>query len=331
MLPKKASEQAIKIELNAQPTVRLDFQNPKGLNGHLFLIEKTEAVCVHEFGGANDQRYELPSGRYKIVLKDGTQLAVPAIQELTQKLTVTTLPIPKPKAGWCWIPAGPAVIGDTLGIGAEDERPARTLEIPGFWLAATEVTNADYAKFLNDQSSVEENWIDLRSRKCRIKKVSGTYQTDAPQLPVVMVSLSGAAAYCDWLSEKLGQSCRLPTEQEWEKAARGPESYVYSYGNVYQQSLANQESGTLKDVKSYKPNSFGLYDMTGNVFEWMSNQYDPARPNRSMNQALRGGSFVLDGMYLRNSFRMRQSPSVMTDDIGFRVLMEPKNEIESQQ
>ena len=62
--------------------------------------------------------------------------------------------------------------------------------------------------------------------------------------------------------------------------------------------------------------------MTGNVFEWMSNKYDPKQQDNSMNQSLRGGSFVLDGMYLRNSFRMRQSPTVMTDDIGFRVLRE---------
>ena len=62
--------------------------------------------------------------------------------------------------------------------------------------------------------------------------------------------------------------------------------------------------------------------MTGNVFEWMSNKYDRKQQDNSMNQSLRGGSFVLDGMYLRNSFRMRQSPTVMTDDIGFRVLRE---------
>ena len=90
-----------------------------------------------------------------------------------------------------------------------------------------------------------------------------------------MVSFHGAQAYCDWLTEKTKQTHRLPVEAEWEKAARGPESNIYAYGNVYQQSLANQESGKLKPVKSYRPNSYGLYDMTGNVFEWMSNQNDP--------------------------------------------------------
>jgi len=64
--------------------------------------------------------------------------------------------------------------------------------------------------------------------------------------------------------------------------------------------------------------------MTGNVFEWMLNEHDLGNRTGKMNQALRGGSFVLDGMYLRNSFRMKQSRSVMTDDIGFRVLKEDK-------
>jgi formylglycine-generating enzyme required for sulfatase activity len=141
-----------------------------------------------------------------------------------------------------------------------------------------------------------------------------------PDKPVVMVSLQGAQAYCRWLSEKTGQLHRLPTEIEWEKAARGPCSYVYSYGNVYSQSMSNQATGTLQPVGSYPANAFGLFDMTGNVFEWMSNRYDTEASEQVMNHALRGGSFVLDGMYLRNSFRMRQCPSVMTDDIGFRVV-----------
>ena len=108
------------------------------------------------------------------------------------------------------------------------------------------------------------------------------------------------------------------SETEWEKAARGPRSSVYAYGNVYQTSMANQESGVLKEVASYPANGFGLYDMTGNAFEWIADRNDPSG-DRIYDQSLRGGSFVLDGMYLRNSFRMRQSRSVRTDDIGFRV------------
>ena len=215
-------------------------------------------------------------------------------------------------------------MGDTLGVGRADERPARRVNLNSFWMGESEITNQQYAEFLSEygkQKDIPENWIDLRSKKCLVQKKSdGNFETDASDLPVVMVSLYGAQAYCDWATKKTGIRHRLPTEAEWEKAARGPESFVYSYGNIYQQPLANQESGKLKPVKSYQPNSFGLYDMTGNVFEWMSDKADPDQEDMTLNQSLRGGSFVLDGMYLRNSFRMKQSPGVMTDDIGFRVV-----------
>lgn len=230
-------------------------------------------------------------------------------------------PVPAPE-GHAWIPGGPALIGDVLGVGAEDERPARIVEVSGFWMGRREVTNAEFAAFLSAQPDVDPRWIDLGSRKCRITGPApgdGAYGTDATDLPVVMVSHFGAEAYCRWRTEVTGLHHRLPTETEWEKAARGPEGYTYAYGNVYTRALANQESGTLRPVASYAPNGYGLFDMTGNVFEWMGNEYAPERSGEPMNQALRGGSFVLDGMYLRNSFRMRQSRSVMTDDIGFRT------------
>lgn len=261
------------------------------------------------------------------------KVPVPAIAPFVpvDGLTVQIGSVPEPEPGWCWIPAGPAIIGDTLGVGREDERPAKIVELPGFWMGEKEVTNQQYAAFLSSQKSIEENWIDLRSRKCLIVEestetfVADSSAVDAVQKPVVMVSLAGALAYCQWRSSVSGHSIRLPTEQEWEKAARGPESFVYAYGNIYKQSRANQESGKLKPVGSYSPNSYGLYDMTGNVFEWMSNKADPTNDETPLNHSLRGGSFVLDGMYLRNSFRMRQSPTVMTDDIGFRVVRDAIN------
>lgn len=308
--------------------VDVTIDNPHKFSASLYRVEQKRSTKVAELSPDTSHSLKLSSGIYQI--KFGSQrqfdLAVPALSEVVSQLNVELVRFPADREGWCWIPDGPAVFGDRLGIGAEDERPLKVAQVPGFWLAEKEVTNRQYAEFLNDQDDLDSGWIDLGSRKCRIQKVNGSYQSDAPDFPVVMVSFEGAQAYCRWQSEQLGETCRLPTELEWEKAARGPESYVYSYGNVYTQSRANQESGTLKKVGLYSPNSFGLYDMTGNTFEWTANLYDPAEVDAIMNQSLRGGSFVLDGMYLRNSFRMRQSPSVMTDDIGFRVLIEPRKE-----
>ena len=301
----------------------------------LFRVEADQLTKVQQFGGAarSAEQMELDSGFYMAAL-EGTQskYPVPALSPWVQSklLTIELAPFPKSDEGWCWIPAGPTVIGDTLGVGREDERPAKIVSVEGFYLASHEVSNESYAAFLSSriqsQQDVTEGWIDLESRKCRIGKDDQRYVSDAPTLPVVMVSLSGARAYCQWLTDQSGVVHRLPTEIEWEKAARGPELFVYSYGNIYHQSAANQESGKLKPVGSYDPSSWGLYDMTGNVFEWMDNVADPAKQDTTLNHSLRGGSFMLDGMYLRNSFRMRQSPTVMTDDIGFRVLRETEIE-----
>jgi len=301
----------------------------------VFRITGNESTLVQELPLAASHNLELDSGFYEIRWSAANHDSNMNSDSHRDKQTANSIPvpelapIPKPEPGWRWIPAGPAIIGDTLGVGREDERPARIVDVASFWMAKKETTNDQYAEFLSAQDQIDDRWIDLESRKCLIQKqTNGEAYAAAPnvehsgQMPVVMVSLSGALAYCDWLEKKTGQLIRLPNEIEWEKSARGPESFVYSYGNIYKQALANQESGELKPVGSYQPNSFGLYDMTGNVFEWMSNQND-ASSDKIYNQSLRGGSFVLDGMYLRNSFRMRQSKSVMTDDIGFRVAKDP--------
>lgn len=315
-------------------TARLVIENPNCLPATLYRVESNELIEAKKLDPQEpDHSFVVPSGFYSIIVQQPgdansveakpTAIAfpVPAISSIlgSEPVKIEITEAPAPQSGWCWIPAGPAVVGDTLGVGAENERPARIEYVAAFWLAETEVTNGQYAQFLSAQSSVDEKWIDLESMKCRIQKSEeGKFSSDAPELPVVMVSFYGARAYCDWLTQETGQTHRLPVEAEWEKAARGPNSNIYAYGNIYRQSLANQESGKLKMVRSYQPNAYGLYDMTGNVFEWMANQNNP-NGDAIFDQSLRGGSFVLDGMYLRNSFRMRQSKSVMTDDIGFRV------------
>ena len=272
------------------------------------------------------QTFAVPSGIYVVTDEEtSVSYAAPALSELVadKPLEITIGGTNLSDEDWGWVPAGHALIGDTLGVGARDE-PLSLQTFDSFWLGRRAVTNQQYAKFLNSIDHFSKDWIDLESQKCCIDHENGIYVVtkNESNLPVVMVSHAGAEAYCEWLSKTDGRKYRLPTEFEWEKAARGPASFVYSYGNVYRQYLANQESGTIAPVGSFYPNEYGLYDMTGNVFEWMSNEFDTTKPGKIMNQSLRGGSFVLDGIYQRNSFRMRQSKTVMTDDIGFRVLKE---------
>lgn len=288
-------------------------------------------------------KFRLRPGRYALRAVDGDErmplpvladvpaasaatprpLATLAIETLTIE-TLTIEPWPAAQPGWCWIPPGPGLVGDDLGVGQPDERPVRTPHLAGFWLAAHETSNAEYVAFLNaiGTAAVDPTWLDLDGSKCRVQQdpASGMFSTDAPRLPVVTVSWPGAVAYCEWRSRETGVRHRLPNEAEWEKAARGPGSRVYAYGDVCTTEAANQESGRLREVGCYAPNGYGLYDMTANAFEWCADEWtvDADRPMRM----LRGGSFVLDGIFCRNSMRMRLRPSVRADDVGFRVLRE---------
>ncbi|MBK8097693.1 MAG: SUMF1/EgtB/PvdO family nonheme iron enzyme [Planctomycetes bacterium] len=292
-------------------------------------------------GSAATLRLAMAPGRYALQLgdsdhrvplplpPDGLGYAAPS------PIEITVHPWPAPLAGYCWIPASRALRGDELGVGQEDERPLATPLTAGFWLATHETTNADYARFLAaiGRDRFDPAWLDLGGPQCHVRwdDAAGTYTTDAPDLPVVKCSHAGALAYCAWLTATTGVPHRLPTETEWEKAARGPGSRVFAYGDICTARAANQASGHLCAVGSFGPDGFGLYDMTGNAFEWTADTYRADAYALAVPQAeaaprefyvLRGGSFVLDGVFLRNAMRMRLAPEVLADDCGFRVLRE---------
>lgn len=337
------------------PIATLRFQGPEDAECRLYASPRAPGdmpLAVFRLG--RESVHRVRSGNYSLVAArtagDGRleSVALPApCPAAANALDVTVnvaFPPALPGPEWRWIPPGPTLIGDTLGIGQEDERPAHVRPVGEFFLAACETTNQEFAGFLNaKRGAVDESWAAFDSLKFRLRRdpASGSFVTDAPRLPVVTVSLAGAEAYCAWRTHETGIRHRLPTEVEWERAARGPDSLVYDYGDTYRRDAANQESGTLKEVGGYAPNGWGLHDMTGNAFEWTGDRYrraaweeylaarDSSSPQDDSAgapefQVLRGGSFVLDGMYLRSSFRMRQRPDVRTDDIGFRVLREVK-------
>jgi formylglycine-generating enzyme required for sulfatase activity len=316
-------------------------ENPDRCTLVLHRVLDDASDLVERLGDAAEIERALPADRcYWIeVTQDGrcsrVPLPLPRRARIADPLVVRVRTPPPEHPDWAFVPGGPALRGDVLGVGQEDERPARVLDVPAFWLGRREVTNREYAAFLDAaEGAPDPAWIDLTSRKCRIRRdpATGRWTTDAPDLPVVTVSWSGADAYCAWRTRASGHIHRLPTELEWEKAARGPESFTFAYGNIYAVARANQESGALAPVGATgTPNGFGLSDMTGNAFEWVADRYArdayagaaPDDAGAAIGyRVLRGGSFVLDGMYLRNSFRMKLRPSVRTDDIGFRVLRE---------
>ncbi len=155
--------------------------------------------------------------------------------------------------------------------------------------------------------------------------------------PVERVSWFDARRFCDKLSEKEGLTYRLPTEAEWEYAARAGSQTSYYWGREFEEGYALNSSvfvnGTKK-VGSLKPNSFGLYDMSGNVWEWCGDWYgehyysespktDPKGPSNGYERVLRGGSWGSeDPARLRSASRFSSPPGNATNYDGFRVVLE---------
>ncbi len=217
------------------------------------------------------------------------------------------------------IPQGWFLMGSVAGL--DCERPVHRVWVNAFELAATQVTNAEYAPFLQaTKLNPPPFWDDPNFIN--------------PQQPVAGVSWFEADSYCRWLSEHTGRAYRLPTEAEWERAARGDlEQKDFPWGNEPPQSLpdyaARWQSGP-EPVARYAPNAFGLYNICDNVHEWCSDWYDasyyavspdrnPRGPDQGTRKASRGGSWRHHVKVTRCSARSSIPPEFQYADYGFRV------------
>ena len=159
--------------------------------------------------------------------------------------------------------------------------------------------------------------------------------------PVVLVSWDDAKAFCDWLTQKSGKLIRLPTEAEWEKAARGTDGRRYPWGDGWDATKANTEGGAggTTPVGKYSPagdSPYGAADMAGNVWEWCADWYsnseyqkqaesgspvhDPAGPTSGSDRVERGAGFGSAQVFARAAFRFRCPPAIHSLDSGFRVV-----------
>jgi formylglycine-generating enzyme required for sulfatase activity len=227
------------------------------------------------------------------------------------------------------VPAGEFRMGSEDGD--SDERPVHDVTLDGFWLDRTEVTNAQYVAFLNERGNQEEGgvtWLNLEDEDCLIEQRGGEFEPKSGYAdhPVIEVSWYGAAAYCEWAG------ARLPTEAEWEYAARGPEGNAYPWGDDWPTcDLAqyNECSGSTLPVGSLPDGASwcGALDMAGNVWEWVADWYgdyssqpqtNPSGPETGKYKVLRGGSWLYPPSYVRSAFRISLNRFYTWINLGFR-------------
>ena len=225
-----------------------------------------------------------------------------------------------------------------------NEKPPHQVTLKDFALGKYEVTNEEFVTFLNEKGNQEEGgteWVEIGGKflgeKCRILEESPdkfTVEKGYEKHPIIYVSWYGARAYCRWLTEKTGKNYRLPSEAEWEYAARGgkdPKPTKFAGSDIIEEvawyTETTNDEGT-KPVGQLKPNEQGIYDMTGNVLEWCTDWYgdyaaepqnNPRGPEEGSSRVLRGGSWNAYDFSCRVSSRSVSDPYLRYYPFGFRV------------
>ena len=297
-----------------------------------------------------------------------TVVTGPATETLTASSTPTNTPeptdTPAPAAGatrvrdidravMVWVPAGEFTMGstDSDSQAESDEKPQHKVTLDGFWIDRTEVTNAQYRKFVDagvyskQEYWTEAGWAWKESNKVTQSNCWGNSHFNQAEQPIVCVSWYEASAYAHWVGG------RLPTEAEWEKAARGSSTssgnvWLYPWGNTWdgmrvnfcdqqceyswKDANVNDGYGTTAPVGSYANgvSPYGVLDLAGNVWEWVSSKYgnypyrsDDGREDQSSTEVrvLRGGSWNNGAGHVRSADRYRLGPDNRNGSIGFRV------------
>jgi formylglycine-generating enzyme required for sulfatase activity len=226
------------------------------------------------------------------------------------------------------IPAGTFMMGSESGKG--EEKPRHQVKLDAFDMSRTEITNQQYLAFLDATGY----------QRPKDPGFTKNYLMEYPDYPVINVSYDDALAFCAWASKKFEAPVRLPTEAEWEYASVAGEAGVpFPWGDQDPKARARFKGNTPRGVATaskamFPPNPFGLYNMSGNVWEWVSDFYakdyyatspirNPKGPAAGTKRSVRGGSWADDDQSLLSTRRANRSPNERSDQIGFRVVVTP--------
>jgi formylglycine-generating enzyme required for sulfatase activity len=223
----------------------------------------------------------------------------------------------------------------------KDEQPIHEVNVPAFHIGRYPIMVQQYLAFVAATNSHAPEWLEEGSQyhietgtDGYYKKIEAALTND--QHPIVGVSWQGATAFCEWLSQETEHTYRLPSEAEWEYAARGGRhslGFLYAGSNKLKEvGWYNKNShGETKPVGLKLPNELGLYDMSGNVWEWCADVWHDSYENAPKDgsawlkgadkdiRLLRGGSWLNSSDICRVSFRGGYSAGNRDDNIGFRV------------
>ena len=274
------------------------------------------------------------------------QTEIPFETVAPEQETDVTMISPMDEAVLVFVPGGEFSMGaSSLDSRAEtDEQPQHNVYLDDYWIDQTEVTNQSFAKFVDSTGYVTEaeqdgwswdydgSWIKTKGADWRHPLDANSSLQGRENYPVVRISWNDAAAYCRWAER------RLPTEAEWEKAARGTDGRIYPWGNDSPNpDLLNFDRNIQDSVQvgSYSTgvSPYGVFDMAGNVWEWVSDWYtvdyyksspnsNPQGPGGGDGRAMRGGSWFLGGDAARASNREWGYQDASLWSTGFRCAMD---------
>jgi len=231
------------------------------------------------------------------------------------------------------VPAGPFPMGVPTGDrdGGRDEYPRHQVDLDAFYIDKHEVTNGRYQQFVK---ATGHRIPQHPNNPSRTLWKDGRVSDTVAERPVVNVDWSDADAYCRWAGR------RLPTEAEWEKAAKGTEDRRFPWGNVeptakhlnFNQQWIGEK--TLMPVGSYElgKSPYGAYDMAGNVWEWVADWYDdhyyekspaknPQGPDTGTDKVLRSSGWAVETPLVRIFTRVKSDPLIRNESTGFRCAM----------
>lgn len=303
-----------------------------------------ELLTMHE-AGMEDVNFTRLDGGGKSVAMTPTELRMYfTLSSSTEKADEDEeLPIAVFEPETMPIPEGPFLMGTkpedfkTMGVDSRsNETPQHEVHLSAYRIGKYPVTNVQYQAFIADSDHRSPTGWD-----------ADTFPEGMEEHPVVNVSWDDVTAYCEWLSEKTGKHYTLPTEAQWEKAARGEDGRLYPWGNEWEKEKLNSKESSLQQttpvdqfVQAGGGSPYDVFDMAGNVWEWCQDWYsdtiyesrkdtkvvDPSGPDDGSYRVLRGGSFDSNRQYCRCAVRYGLFPNLHDYLRGFRIVLLPDDE-----